>query len=493
MATKHGISRRRFIKNSAMYALAGLAPASLGLKAATPPVSSNLLVNLSLDGGPDFRHLFTPPYDSESGSYGNVFWRSRAAAHNIDNPDDAAALRSRYENDYAPVTLGGQRFAVLKQCGWLGRQIAEGNVAIVNNVVMSQNRDHSHSIIIQESAQLDASSHDGERSGWGGRLAQQANKSIISLSQNVRLFCNGEKIGDVLRHSNERVIDMSDSRKASLLEFNLATADNNTDPWRAYWDDARIKRTLKSYYTALADEIDASSPFYKVMQNERNLRRFGQGIDARLADFAIPDSLKAFYDWENKAGNLHRPGFGQQLRNLYDAILCQDILDAGIASMDYGGWDSHKRTPAWIEGKLNDLFGDEKGFDILFQELELVAPDVLNKMVILVSGEFGRQLAANGTQGTDHGTGNAMLLIGRPVRGDCYGEMFPDSELGGPDVDPKHTFAQPNSDIKGLTSMEQVYARVCDWLSPGTSEHTLPGWRNAMIENNVDLANVLNA
>jgi hypothetical protein len=65
--------------------------------------------------------------------------------------------------------------------------------------------------------------------------------------------------------------------------------------------------------------------------------------------------------------------------------------------------------------------------------------------------------------------------------------------LGGPDVDPKHTFAQPNSDIKGLTSMEQVYARVCDWLSPGTSEHTLPGWRNAMIENNVDLANVLNA
>jgi uncharacterized protein (DUF1501 family) len=31
--------------------------------------------------------------------------------------------------------------------------------------------------------------------------------------------------------------------------------------------------------------------------------------------------------------------------------------------------------------------------------------------------EFGRTVAENGTRGTDHGHGNAMLLIGGPVRG----------------------------------------------------------------------------
>ncbi len=37
--------------------------------------------------------------------------------------------------------------------------------------------------------------------------------------------------------------------------------------------------------------------------------------------------------------------------------------------------------------------------------------------MVLVSTEFGRTVATNGTGGTDHGTGGAALLFGGAVRG----------------------------------------------------------------------------
>jgi len=37
--------------------------------------------------------------------------------------------------------------------------------------------------------------------------------------------------------------------------------------------------------------------------------------------------------------------------------------------------------------------------------------------VVLVVTEFGREVAVNGTQGTDHGTGGAAFALGGAVRG----------------------------------------------------------------------------
>ncbi len=37
--------------------------------------------------------------------------------------------------------------------------------------------------------------------------------------------------------------------------------------------------------------------------------------------------------------------------------------------------------------------------------------------VILTMSEFGRAASENGNGGTDHGHGNAMMLIGGPVKG----------------------------------------------------------------------------
>jgi uncharacterized protein (DUF1501 family) len=41
----------------------------------------------------------------------------------------------------------------------------------------------------------------------------------------------------------------------------------------------------------------------------------------------------------------------------------------------------------------------------------------MSDTVILTMSEFGRAVAENGNRGTDHGHGNAMMIMGGPVQG----------------------------------------------------------------------------
>ena len=74
----------------------------------------------------------------------------------------------------------------------------------------------------------------------------------------------------------------------------------------------------------------------------------------------------------------------------------------------------------------------------------------------------------------DHGRGTSMLIIGNAVRGGVYGDMFPESELERLD--------DRSSDINGLTTFDQIYARVCDWVSPGSSLSVFPDQSQSTVE-----------
>ena len=43
--------------------------------------------------------------------------------------------------------------------------------------------------------------------------------------------------------------------------------------------------------------------------------------------------------------------------------------------------------------------------------------DRMDDIVVLTMSEFGRAVSENGNRGTDHGHGNAMLVLGGPIRG----------------------------------------------------------------------------
>ncbi|KQX20318.1 MULTISPECIES: DUF1501 domain-containing protein [unclassified Sphingomonas] len=81
-----------------------------------------------------------------------------------------------------------------------------------------------------------------------------------------------------------------------------------------------------------------------------------------------------------------------------------------IAMMETGGWDTHS-------GQTGRLAAQLKALDTMISSLRDGLGPVWNDTVVLVATEFGRTAAANGTGGTDHGTGAAAMLVGGAVKG----------------------------------------------------------------------------
>jgi uncharacterized protein (DUF1501 family) len=76
-----------------------------------------------------------------------------------------------------------------------------------------------------------------------------------------------------------------------------------------------------------------------------------------------------------------------------------------IAMIETGGWDTHSAQQARLARQLTDL-------DTLITSLKQSLGTHWQQTLAIVATEFGRTAAANGTGGTDHGTGAAMLAFG---------------------------------------------------------------------------------
>ena len=81
-----------------------------------------------------------------------------------------------------------------------------------------------------------------------------------------------------------------------------------------------------------------------------------------------------------------------------------------VAMIETGGWDTHSGQNARLANQL-------RGLDSLLGGLHEGLGAAWAQTVILVATEFGRTVAANGTGGTDHGTGAVAMLLGGAVQG----------------------------------------------------------------------------
>lgn len=90
--------------------------------------------------------------------------------------------------------------------------------------------------------------------------------------------------------------------------------------------------------------------------------------------------------------------------------------DSRIAAFSIGGWDTHRGQGAALPRALRQLS------DALLV-LRGTLGDTWGKTAVVAMTEFGRTVRENGTRGTDHGTGGAMLLAGGAIRGGrVYGD-----------------------------------------------------------------------
>jgi uncharacterized protein (DUF1501 family) len=106
-----------------------------------------------------------------------------------------------------------------------------------------------------------------------------------------------------------------------------------------------------------------------------------------------------------------RSPFGQALRQI--AQLTKSNVGLEVAFADVGGWDTHVNQGA-AQGQLANKLED---FSRAIAALVADLGDRMEDTIVLTMSEFGRAVNENGNRGTDHGHGNAMMVIGGGVRG----------------------------------------------------------------------------
>ncbi|MDR5651161.1 DUF1501 domain-containing protein [Ruixingdingia sedimenti] len=84
--------------------------------------------------------------------------------------------------------------------------------------------------------------------------------------------------------------------------------------------------------------------------------------------------------------------------------------DTRIVALSLAGWDTHRAQIQTIRQPLQRL-------ERLVLALREGLGPVWGQTMLLAMTEFGRTVRENGSQGTDHGTGGAMLMAGGALRG----------------------------------------------------------------------------
>ncbi len=465
--------RREFIHRSLLAsAVAGLGSSlPMQLLAGDCPVTElpRSLVNVMFRGGADLRFLFMPAPSHPDKTYLNTLWDVRQVLY------DAAynSYQEMFDNEYLLTTdpASGLQFGIFKRCGWLQSEFDAGRVAVVANAYCSRNRRHDQSILNADAGIPSLSQLNFDRNGWGGRLVEQLDgqANVVELGQSISVFSKGSTPGARF----EKVVHAEDMR-------NMALAGVNPDSPAGSQRNI-LARALNAWYEARGPEVaqdkPADWPYHVFFNNRDALQAFGLSVEQRLASCGdLPLELQELA--------ISNGDFAQQCKNLYDACQLPDVLNMRVMSMNYDGWDTHNNEYAEIGANLDDVFGTSGGLATtlpLIGQLPYLEQSARDNLVFYFASDFGRQLRANGSSGTDHGRGTYSLLMGSAVRGGVYGELFPSQEVN-PGTNGLIPLQTPGADIEGKTSTERILARACDWVQPDTSAAVFPDATIADIE-----------
>ena len=158
--------------------------------------------------------------------------------------------------------------------------------------------------------------------------------------------------------------------------------------------------------------------------------------------------------------------FGEQLQ-----VLAQMIkLDLGlqVATLDFGGWDTHESEGA-SEGYFADLVGPlAQGLAAFYADLDGIgSSNYTNRLTVVVQSEFGRELPENPNEGTEHGYGNMMFVLSGNAIGGLHG-TWPGLALGQ---------LVDDSDLAVTTDYRQVLSEILIRRMCNTNIETIfPGY-----------------
>jgi uncharacterized protein (DUF1501 family) len=164
-----------------------------------------------------------------------------------------------------------------------------------------------------------------------------------------------------------------------------------------------------------------------------------------LDAYATSERMKEVLRADDKGASYPATALAGRLR-----IIARLIKAGGGTRVYYttqGGYDTHYVQLQLHTTLLSEFAGALKAFLD-----DLAAAKLAERVLVLCFSEFGRRVAENGSQGTDHGTAGPVFLAGPGVRAGLVGDA------------PKLLDLQ-DDDLKMGVDFRRVYASVLDdWL-----------------------------
>lgn len=171
----------------------------------------------------------------------------------------------------------------------------------------------------------------------------------------------------------------------------------------------------------------------------------GIGPFADLANAATSNALELASVIEPIYGGLTAEGL------VRDMTLAADLinLDLGcrVLSVAQDGYDTHANHVPVFNGLVSEL---DIAIETFFSRL---SPGLKPRVSVVLFSEFGRRVARNGSNGTDHGTGGFMAVIGDRVKGGFHGQA------------PSLASLDAQGDVHHTVDFRAVYSEIVDnWL-----------------------------
>jgi uncharacterized protein (DUF1501 family) len=266
-----------------------------------------------------------------------------------------------------------------------------------------------------------AAPNSGEKYGWMGRLADSMSRepspnSIINIGTSQSLAVNSQFHTPVVFDDPERFQRNGFFAEKNILEAGVDIQNKPfVNPTRKFLNDVA-----------------------------KSARHSSQLVRQAWTDYQTPiDYGIAALDLPKVAACIAR-GLPTQLYHV---------------SFRNNAFDTHVQQPALHRRLLSYACDGIHGFVRDIERLGLS-----DRVVVLVYSEFGRRVAENANQGTDHGSANTMFLVGKNVNGGHYG------------APPSLTNLCDGGNLKHTTDFRQVYATaISEWMQHTDTDQVLKG------------------
>ena len=146
---------------------------------------------------------------------------------------------------------------------------------------------------------------------------------------------------------------------------------------------------------------------------ENDVATAGRRTLAALADIDhhLPRGADNKVEAYHSAGHAGYDGNNELGRGLQAiARLARMSVGLNVACVDHGGWDTHDNQPSRFSNQVGQLSRNLGAFHD-----DLAAAGIPLQVVVMT--EFGRRLRSNRSNGTDHGHGGVMMVMGEGVHG----------------------------------------------------------------------------